>query len=183
MQLGCQTYATCFATCNEIIFYARRVFRNVSGILIICRIVIGSFSKNCETICSGGVTRCNLSRSIAKSRSCFYFLCNLQRNFSLRDYSCKHGVSHEEVFLVTCNATPLRCKLKRKLPHVTWPLPYWNKFDLSSILIIYRMVYIFLSFLITLVASRYHPVYGLKRTATEIYFYVSLGWPPEMAVR
>ena len=24
--------------------------------------------------------------------------------------SCKHGVSHEEVFLATCNATPLRCK-------------------------------------------------------------------------
>ena len=33
-QLGCQTYATCFATCNEIIFYPRRVFKNVSGILI-----------------------------------------------------------------------------------------------------------------------------------------------------
>ena len=33
LQLGCQTYATCFATCNEI-FYARRVFKNVSGILI-----------------------------------------------------------------------------------------------------------------------------------------------------
>ena len=34
LQLGCQTYATCFATCNEMIFYARRVFKNVSGILI-----------------------------------------------------------------------------------------------------------------------------------------------------
>ena len=34
LQLGCQTYATCFATCNEIIFYARRIFKNVSGILI-----------------------------------------------------------------------------------------------------------------------------------------------------
>ena len=34
LQLGCQTYATCFGTCNDIIFYARRVFRNVSGILI-----------------------------------------------------------------------------------------------------------------------------------------------------
>ena len=34
LQLGCQTYATCFATCSEIIFYARRVFKNVSGILI-----------------------------------------------------------------------------------------------------------------------------------------------------
>ena len=27
LQLGCQTYATCFATCNEIIFYARRIFK------------------------------------------------------------------------------------------------------------------------------------------------------------
>ena len=84
LQLGCQTYATCFTTCNEIIFYARRVFKNVSGIWL-RRVVIGSFSKNCETSCSGGVTRCNLSRSIVKSRSCFYFLWNLQRNFSLRD--------------------------------------------------------------------------------------------------
>ena len=33
-QLGCQAYATCFANCNEIIFYPRRVFKNVSGILI-----------------------------------------------------------------------------------------------------------------------------------------------------
>ena len=33
-QLGCQTYATCFATCNEILFYPRRVFKNVRGILI-----------------------------------------------------------------------------------------------------------------------------------------------------
>ena len=28
--------------------------------------MIGSFSKNCETSCSRGVTRCNLSHSIAK---------------------------------------------------------------------------------------------------------------------
>ena len=33
-QLGCQAYATCFANCNEIIFYPRRVFKNVSGFLI-----------------------------------------------------------------------------------------------------------------------------------------------------
>ena len=81
----CQTYATCFATCNEIIFYARRVFKNVSGILIMSYRDWFLLKKNCETSCSGGVTRCNLSRSIAKIRSCFYFLCNLQRDFSLRD--------------------------------------------------------------------------------------------------
>ena len=38
--------------------------------------------------------------------------------------SCKHGVSHEEVFLATCNATPLRCKLQGKLARVTWPQNY-----------------------------------------------------------
>ena len=38
------------------------------------------------------------------------------------DTSCKHGVSHEEIFLATSNATPLRCKLQRKFPCVTWPL-------------------------------------------------------------
>ena len=70
-------YATCFATFNEIIFFARRVFKNVSAT---CNAIF-----RCET-------------------------------------SCKHGVSHEEVFLATCNATPLRCKLQGKLPRVTWPL-------------------------------------------------------------
>ena len=34
LPLGCQTYANLFTTCNEIIFYARRVFKNVSGVLI-----------------------------------------------------------------------------------------------------------------------------------------------------
>ena len=34
LQLTCQTYATCLATCNEIIFYPHRVFKNVRGILI-----------------------------------------------------------------------------------------------------------------------------------------------------
>ena len=35
--------------------------------------------------------------------------------------SCKHAMSHEEVFLATCNATSLRCKLQGKLHRVTWP--------------------------------------------------------------
>ena len=122
LYLGCQTYATCFATCNMKLYFTPAEYLKMSAAFWLCRIVIGSFSKNCETSCSGGVTRCNLSRSSAKSRSCFYFLCNLQRNFPLRDYSsCKHGVSHEEVFLATCNATPLRCKLQVKLLRVTWP--------------------------------------------------------------
>ena len=74
----------------------------------LCRIVIGSFSKNWETSCSGGVTRC------------FYFLCNLQRNFLLLDQSGKHGVLHEDVFLATCNATPLRCVESCKENCLVW---------------------------------------------------------------
>ena len=77
LQLGCQII------CNEIIFYARRVFKNVSGILIM---------SYCD----------------------WFLLC---------ETSCKHGVSHEEIFLASCNATPLRHKLQEKLPRVTWPLP------------------------------------------------------------
>ena len=122
LQLGCQTYATCFTTCNEIIFYARRVSKNVSSILIMsyCDWFV---LKNCETSSSGGVTCCNLSHSIAKSRSCFYFLCNLQRNFSLRDWFQTWGVTQGSLPCnLQCNATPLRCKLQGKLPRVTWPL-------------------------------------------------------------
>ena len=67
------------------LYFTLAQYLKMSAAFCLCRIVIGSFSKNCETSCSGGVTRCNLSRSIAKSKSCFYFLCNLQRNVSLRD--------------------------------------------------------------------------------------------------
>ena len=120
LQLGCQTYATCLRPAMGLYFKPAEYLKMPAAFWLY-RIVLGSFSKNCETSCSWGVTRCNFARSIAKSRSCFYFLCNLQRNFSLRDYNCKHGVSHEEVFLATCNATPLRCKLQGQLPRVTWP--------------------------------------------------------------
>ena len=97
------------------LYFTPAEYLKMSAAFWLCRIVIGSFSKNCETSCSGGVTRCNLSRSIAKSRSCFYFLCNLERNFSLRT-SCKHGALYEEVFLATFNATSLRWQLQGKLP-------------------------------------------------------------------
>ena len=102
LQLGCQTYATCFATCNEIIFYARPVFKNVVLWLV-------PSQKKCETSCSEGVTRYNLSRSIAKSRSCFYFLCNLQRNFSLRDCLQTRGVTRGSLPCnLQCNAIALQ---------------------------------------------------------------------------
>ena len=79
----------------------------------LCRIVIGSVSKNCETSCSGGVTRCNLSRSIAKSRSCFYFLCNLQSNFSLRDQLQTWGVTRGSFPCnLQCNAIALQVAMK-----------------------------------------------------------------------
>ena len=75
-----QTLFTCLRPAMRL--YCRTAeYLKMSAAFRLCRIVIGSFSKNCETSCSGGVTRCNLSRSIAKSRSCFYFLCNLEHNF------------------------------------------------------------------------------------------------------
>ena len=106
LHLGCQTYATCFASCNEIIFYARRVFINVSGILIMSHCDWFILKKTCETSCSRDITRCNLLRSIAKSRSCFYFLCNLQRNFLLRDMECHTRKSSLELAIQShCGAS------------------------------------------------------------------------------
>ena len=77
--------------------------------------------KDCETSCSGGITRCNLSRGVAKIEVASTFSAIFRC-----ETTCKHGVSHEEVFLASCNtmqcnATPLRCKLQGKLPRVTWP--------------------------------------------------------------
>ena len=107
LQLGCQTYATCFATCNEIIFSARRVFKNVCGILIML------------TSCSGvsHAATCRVALRKVEAASTFSATCNA---IFRCETTCKHGVSHEEVFLATCNATPLRCKLQGKLPRVTW---------------------------------------------------------------
>ena len=110
LQLGCQTYATCFATCNEIIFYARRVFKNVS-----------SFSKKIARQVAVGVSHaatCWVALRKVEAASTFSATCNA---IFRCETNCKHGVSHEEVFLATCYATPLRCKLQRKLPRVTWP--------------------------------------------------------------
>ena len=111
LQLGCQTYATCFATCNEIIFYARRVFKNVS-----------SFSKKIARQVAVGVSHaatCCVALRKVEAASTF----SATSNAIFRcDTSSKHRVSHEEIFLTTCNATPLRCKLQRKFHRVTWPL-------------------------------------------------------------
>ena len=131
LQLGCQTYATCFATCNEIIFYARRVFKNVSGILIMSHCDWFLLKKNCETSCSG-VTRCNLLRSIVKIRSCFYFLCNLQRNFSLWDMGCHTSKSSLEL------AMQRHCVASGKENSVCWS-------RLAIFLISLIMVYFFFS--------------------------------------
>ena len=120
LQLGCQTYATCFATCNEIILYARRIFKNVSGILIMSY-CDWSLPRKIATHVAVGVSHaatCRVAFGKVEAASTFSATCNA---IFCCETSCKHGVSHEEVFLATCNATPLRCKLQGKLPRVTWP--------------------------------------------------------------
>ena len=125
LQLGCQTYATCFATCNEIIFYARRVFKNVSGILIMSYCDWFLLKKNCETSCSRCVSHTATCRvALRKVEAASTFSATWNAIFRC-ETSCKYGVSHKEAFLATCNATPLRCKLQGKLPCVTWP--WWHK--------------------------------------------------------
>ena len=120
VQVGCQTYATCFATCNEIIFYARRVFKNVSGILIMSYcdwLLLKKLREKLQWGVSHTAT-CRVALWKVEAASTFSATCNAI--FRCKT-SCKHGVSHGEVFFATCNATPLRCKLLGKLPCVIWP--------------------------------------------------------------
>ena len=117
LQLGCQTYVTCFATCNEIIFYAHRVFKNVSGIPIMWYCDWFLLKKIARQVAVGvsHAATCRVALRKVEAASIFSATCNA---IFRCETSCKHGVSHEEVFLATCNATPLRCKLQGKLP---WP--------------------------------------------------------------
>ena len=129
LQLGCQTYATCFATCNEI-FYARRVFRNVSGILIMSYcdwFLLKKLRDKLQWGVSHAAT-CRVALRKVEAVSTFSATCNA---IFRCETSCKHGMSHEEVFLATCNATPLRCKLQGKLPRVTWPLGHVHTYTFS----------------------------------------------------
>ena len=106
----CQTYETCFATCNEFIFYARRVFRNVSGILIMSYCDWFLLNKIARQVAVGvsHVATCRVALRKVEAASTFSATCNA---IFRCETSCKYGVLHEEVFLATCNATPLRYKL------------------------------------------------------------------------
>ena len=73
---------------------------------LLCRIVIGSFSNRLRNNFQGCLTRRNLLRIIAKNRRCFYFLCNLQRDFSLRDHLQTWGVTRGSL---PCN---LQCNVR-----------------------------------------------------------------------
>ena len=115
LQLRCQTYATCFATCNEVIFYARRVFKNVSDILIMSYCDWFLLRKIARQVGVSHTATCRVALRIVEAASTFSATCNAIFRCEI---SCKHGVSHEEVFLATCNATPLRCKLQAKLARV-----------------------------------------------------------------
>ena len=101
LQLRCQTYATCFATCNEIIFNARRVFKNVSGILIMSYcdwFLLKKLRVKLQWGCHA--TTCRVALRKVEAASTFSATCNA---IFRCETSCKHGVSHEEVVLATCN--------------------------------------------------------------------------------
>ena len=123
LQLGCQTYATCFATCNEIIFYTCQALKHVSGILIMsyCDWFLLKKLRDKLQLGVSHAATCHVALRRVEAASTFSATCNAIFRCQT---SCKHGVSHEDVFLATCNATPLRCKLQGKLPRVTWPLDH-----------------------------------------------------------
>ena len=103
LQLGCQTHATCFATCNEITFYARRVFKNVSGILIMSYCDWFLLKKIARQVAVGvsHAATCRVVLRKVEAASTFSATCNV---IFRCETSCKHGVSHEDAFLATCNA-------------------------------------------------------------------------------
>ena len=91
LQLTCQTYATCLATCNEIIFYPHRVFKNVRGILI---------TSYCDWFLLKKIARhVAVGVSDARSRLVANMGCHMR----------------PEVFLATYNATPFALQLARKI--------------------------------------------------------------------
>ena len=104
------------------LYFTPAKYLKMSAAFWLCRIVIGSFSKKLRDKLQWG---CHMLQLVAvalrkvEAASTFSATCN---TIFCCETSCKHGVSHEEVFLATCNATPLRCKLQGILPHVTWPL-------------------------------------------------------------
>ena len=97
----------------------------MSAVFWLCRIVIGSFSKKIARQVAVGVSHaatCRVALRTVEAASTFSATCNA---IFRCETSCKHGMSHEGVFLATCNATPLHCKLQGKLPRVTWPLDFF----------------------------------------------------------
>ena len=96
----CQTYPTCFATCNEIIFYARQVFKNVSGILIISYCDWFLLKRIASQVAVGmsHAATCRVALRKVETTSTFSATCNATFHC---ETSCKHGMSHEEVFLAT----------------------------------------------------------------------------------
>ena len=112
LQLGCQTYATCFATCNEIIFYAHRVFKNVSGILIMS--YCDWFLLNCETSCSRvspsvGAT-CRVALRKVEVASTFSGTCNARLVANMGCHTRKSSLQ----LAMQCNAIMLQGKLPLK---------------------------------------------------------------------
>ena len=92
LQLGCQTYATCFATCNEMIFYARRVFKNVSDVLIMSYcdwFLVKKIARQVAVGVSQAAT-CRVALRKVEAASTFSATCNA---IFRCETSCKHGVS------------------------------------------------------------------------------------------
>ena len=85
--------------------------------------MIGSFSKKIGGQVAAGVSHaatCRVALRKVEAASTFSATCNAI--FPVARLVANMGChTIEEVFLATCNATPLRCKLQGNLPRVTWP--------------------------------------------------------------
>jgi hypothetical protein len=77
---------------------------------------LANFLSIARQVAYGGARRCNLSRSIAKSRSRSNFPCNFLLHCKLQT----RGVRRCNL-LCNLKRKPLHCRLQEKLHRVTWP--------------------------------------------------------------
>ena len=121
LQLGCQTLRNLFCDLQwDYILHPPSILKcqRHSDYVVLWLVPSQTIARQVAVGVSHAATCCVAFRKV-EAASTFSATCNA---IFRCETSCKHGVSHEEVFLATCNVTPLRCKLQGKLPRVTWPL-------------------------------------------------------------
>ena len=149
LQLTCQTYATCFATCNEIIFYPRRVFKNVSGILIMSYCHWFLLKKIARHVAVGVSHAATCRVALWKVEAASSFSATGNPIFRSR---LTWGVTRGS--LATYNATPFALQVARKIASCDMALSHgFSRWDLREICDVTNYGHVYMYILIKAVSS------------------------------